>query len=302
MRPTRRCWTRWLDEYRASADGGRVRRSTCRKPVAFPGCVALGQRSAISCIHEVVPATRIKIVNSDPRRGRPASVRSSRRTRRVAWRAAEDLCTIFVSGNVMSRGLTLEGLTTTLFLRTSDDPYGGHPDADAAVVRLSRRVPRALPRVPARHASSTSSAPITMRDEALRRTVLRRYERAGSTRLRRRACSRDVTSRRPASSSNVSNVPLCPGATPFVRLDEQRRRCRSERRSVIARDVRLRAVAGPGRQRGLRGRILLRAVFRSIEAADLIDELRYQRTPSHSQTGWEGARWKDLEPKVGIDA
>ena len=33
-----------------------------------------------------------------------------------------NLSTIFVSGNVMSRGLTLEGLSTTLFTRTSDDP------------------------------------------------------------------------------------------------------------------------------------------------------------------------------------
>ena len=33
------------------------------------------------------------------------------------------MSTIFISGNVMSRGLTLEGLTTTLFLRRSDSPY-----------------------------------------------------------------------------------------------------------------------------------------------------------------------------------
>ena len=38
------------------------------------------------------------------------------------WRTAPNLSTIFVSGNVMSRGLTLDGLTTTLFTRHADDP------------------------------------------------------------------------------------------------------------------------------------------------------------------------------------
>ena len=38
------------------------------------------------------------------------------------WQASPNLSTIFVSGNVMSRGLTLEGLSTTLFTRSSDDP------------------------------------------------------------------------------------------------------------------------------------------------------------------------------------
>ena len=33
-----------------------------------------------------------------------------------------DRCTIFVSGNVMARGLTLEGMTTALFQRSSNAP------------------------------------------------------------------------------------------------------------------------------------------------------------------------------------
>jgi hypothetical protein len=38
------------------------------------------------------------------------------------WASPRNLNTIFVAGNIMSRGLTIEGLNTTLFLRGADDP------------------------------------------------------------------------------------------------------------------------------------------------------------------------------------
>ncbi len=71
-------------------------------------------------VQEVLPSVRISIVNSDP----DADDRPSFEPRQVggAWVAPGDLLTIFVSGNVMARGLTLEGLTTTLFLRNAEDP------------------------------------------------------------------------------------------------------------------------------------------------------------------------------------
>jgi hypothetical protein len=69
---------------------------------------------------EVVPGTRVAVINS--------SVNADDRPEfdpvedPDGWRAPRNLSTIFVSGNVMSRGLTLEGLSTTLFTRTTDEP------------------------------------------------------------------------------------------------------------------------------------------------------------------------------------
>ena len=70
---------------------------------------------------EIVPRTRIDVINSRPE--------SDERPQFGAW---VDNCGVwhspvnhssnFISGNVMSRGLTLEGLLTTLFLRSSDSP------------------------------------------------------------------------------------------------------------------------------------------------------------------------------------
>lgn len=71
-------------------------------------------------VDDIFPFTDIAVVNSDDEADeRPAfdPVRCD-----GGWRAAPNLSTIFVAGNVMSRGLTLEGLTTTLFNRTSSNP------------------------------------------------------------------------------------------------------------------------------------------------------------------------------------
>ena len=72
-------------------------------------------------IEEVIPGTRVAVVNSDPAADdRPDYLPTA--VDDGTWRAPRDMSTIFVSGNVMARGLTLEGLTTTLFLRSSDSP------------------------------------------------------------------------------------------------------------------------------------------------------------------------------------
>lgn len=70
---------------------------------------------------EIIPGTRVSVVNSDPLADdrpqyKPSIISDG------SWRAPRDVSTIFVSGNVMARGLTLEGLTTVLFQRQSANP------------------------------------------------------------------------------------------------------------------------------------------------------------------------------------
>ena len=71
-------------------------------------------------LDEIVPVTSVAVINSDVRAADRPVFEPLRQT--DGWRAAPNLSTIFVSGNVMSRGLTLDGLTTTLFTRHADDP------------------------------------------------------------------------------------------------------------------------------------------------------------------------------------
>jgi hypothetical protein len=72
-------------------------------------------------LQEVFPYVRLAMINSDPRADdrpmfRPVEISDG------LFEAPPDLISIFVSGNVMSRGVTLEGLTTTVFLRSSKSP------------------------------------------------------------------------------------------------------------------------------------------------------------------------------------
>lgn len=110
-------WREWYDRYASSA-------------VALQAAFDLNVANSLppwdsvreALVEEVIPGTRVSVVNSDDRadnrpRFEPEEVADG------SWRTPKDLATIFVAGNVMSRGLTLDGLTTTLFLRQSQQPF-----------------------------------------------------------------------------------------------------------------------------------------------------------------------------------
>jgi hypothetical protein len=285
-------WLRWLADFKAAAtaietafDLPRPR----RLPVAtdWPEIRALIR-------DEVVPYTQIKIVNSDPRADdRPQF--DPIETGSGVWRVAPDLSAIFVSGNVMSRGLTLEGLTTTLFLRTSDDPYAdtqmqmqrwfGYRGSDLELCRVVLPADQ-LDLFRAYHDA----------DEALRRTVLSAMNDAGDEAPEPFVLQGSDFSAT-GKLTNIANVPLCPGAMPFVRMVNGGEE-RDPNVEVIAR-----VFASPSRdvvvKSLVRGRILDEPLT-MVQAASLLDELRYERYQPTAD-GWEGARWRDLAPKVGIE-
>src|SRR5205823_4317800 len=113
-------WIAWLDRFGASA--AKVRAAfDLPQPRPIPDVTEWPEIREL-LLNEVVPFTQIKVVNSDPQADdRPQFDPVEEEPDH--WRAPDDLSTIFVSGNVMSRGLTLEGLTTTLFSRRSDEPF-----------------------------------------------------------------------------------------------------------------------------------------------------------------------------------
>lgn len=109
-------WAEWIERYRRSA-------SAIHREFNTPAAAEVPAWPVVKEIlrTEVFPGTRVSVVNSDPEADdRPEYDPVPVGDHMV--RAGRDLSTIFVSGNVMSRGLTLEGLTTTLFLRRSDRP------------------------------------------------------------------------------------------------------------------------------------------------------------------------------------
>lgn len=287
-------WVRWLDDFHASAADVHAAFDLPRAPRVPDASFWVEIRQLL--LDEIIPSTQIKVVNSDPLADdRPEFEPVEEEPGR--WAVPPDLCTIFVSGNVMSRGLTLEGLTTTLFLRGSDNPFA---DTQMQMQRWFgfRGSYLELCRVFLPEQQLQLFRAYHDADEALRRTVS-----AAMDEVPNNAPAPFVLQGQDFSATgkltNVSNVPLCPGATPFVRLVNDGVQS-DPNVALIARtfmaapsqDIVVRAL--------LRGRILNEPLSLT-QAATLLDELRYKY---HRPTadGWEGRRWEDIEAKVGIDS
>lgn len=110
-------WRRWLDEYSASA-------KALALEFDLPQAAPMPEWETVRALltSEIIPGTRVSIINSrEDADDRPLF--DSQLGPDGSWSAPPDLSTIFISGNVMSRGLTLDGLTTTLFVRSSNTPF-----------------------------------------------------------------------------------------------------------------------------------------------------------------------------------
>ncbi|WP_151524216.1 Z1 domain-containing protein [Serinicoccus kebangsaanensis] len=110
-------WSAWLDLYERSAREIEAEFNILN-PAPFPDWAT----TEVLLAEEVIPGTRVSVVNSDPGADDRPFFRPTLDSETGKWRAARDLSTIFVSGNVMARGLTLEGMTTALFQRSSANP------------------------------------------------------------------------------------------------------------------------------------------------------------------------------------
>ncbi|WP_168217727.1 Z1 domain-containing protein [Occultella kanbiaonis] len=109
-------WLAWIESYRISAATVQERFSgASERPVSSWAEL----REVI--VEELLPATTIAVINSDPDADEKPAFEPW--WTGEAWAAPRNSSTVFVSGNVMSRGLTLEGLLTTVFTRASKNPY-----------------------------------------------------------------------------------------------------------------------------------------------------------------------------------
>lgn len=109
-------WARWLERFEATRIGLASLPNTPYRPISS----ALWPQVREALVNRVFPNLRIRVLNSDPASDdRPRfDVGEDGR----GFHVPPDSLSIFVAGNVLSRGLTLEGLTTSLFMRGAAEP------------------------------------------------------------------------------------------------------------------------------------------------------------------------------------
>lgn len=278
-------WTGWLDRYQASA---RVIETEFNivNPRQFPDWPTVKALLA----EEVIPGTRVSVVNSDPAADDRPSYRATLDTSTGRWKAPRDLSTIFVSGNVMARGLTLEGMTTALFQRSSN-----HPLADTQMqmqrwfgyrgtyIELCRifASPDQLGLFNAYHDV----------DEALRSAITERMMGGAPEPSVLQGLNFAATGK----IANTGNRPLSPGAQPFVRLVN-----RSDRPDPNADLVADLFKLGPSTALvvggTLRGQILEQPLSLR-EAADWLERLRYDAYAPGTESA-VATHWAQVETRV----
>lgn len=230
-------------------------------------------------IDEVFPWTDIAVINSDENADERPSY-GPERTPTSRWRTGRNLSTIFVSGNVMARGLTLEGLTTSLFNRTTPNPLAdtqmqmqrwfGYRGADLHLVRLFID-----------QAQLDLFAEYHLADTALRRQILAEMNTGNAA--PDPTVFQGASFRATGKIANLKTLPVHPGRAPFFGAtngaDDPNNRLVADLFSTDAERVSVGGVT-----RGL----LLREPVPATEVADILDRYEY--------------RWRDAESEAAMEA
>lgn len=109
-------WSAWLGRFEAS----RMALATLPQAPYVPISLAAWPSVREALITRIFPNVRLRVLNSDPdsdERPRFEIAESE-----GGFRIPADSLSIFVAGNVLSRGLTLEGLAASVFLRGAAEP------------------------------------------------------------------------------------------------------------------------------------------------------------------------------------
>lgn len=286
-------WRQWVGSYEATRE----------RLMFWPGgdaspAVSVAQWDEIKrlLVEEVFPYVRLTVINSDPQADdrpqfEPRAVEGGR------YIAPVDIFTIFVSGNVMARGITIEGLVTSLFLRSANQPaadtqmqmqrwfgYRGGYLRWCRVILFGDQ----LDLFRQYHEA----------DEAMRAEIIGEMNRSASG-----APSPMVLQgagfRATGKIANVRNLPLCPGSDPFVRVVDHTETATTNN-GVLARlledeswhDV---TVGGTVRGRAMERQLSL------VEVAEVLEQFRY---PHHDPdpTLPHNDRWRSLASECGVDA
>jgi hypothetical protein len=281
-------WLAWVQRYQASSEAVST---TFQLPGGAPDDRYVPSWDVLRplVMDEIVPATAIAVVNSDPNADERPSFGPWQDDR--GWHAPRNHSTIFVSGNVMSRGLTLEGLLTTLFTRRSSTPLAdtqmqmqrwfGYRGAyiDLCRVFLS----------PGQLGLFTRYADA---DHALRAQVLVAME--SSDALPDFTVLQGTSFQATGKVTGVVGRQLRPGSRPFVRHLNPPGEDDSNLSVVSAH---FEAVARSGRLRKDPRGLLALDDLSLLECAELLDRMRYA---DHGFVPFESDRWRALERQAAL--
>ncbi|MBU0553891.1 Z1 domain-containing protein [Myxococcota bacterium] len=284
-------WHHWYQEYK----------TTQTDLEDYPGGAEL---SSLTCIEwdivikrlrSLMPLVKLRVINSDPSaddRPRYKSIKLSI----DKWQIPPDLLTIFVSGNVMSRGITLEGLTTSVFSRSSKTPVAdtqmqmqrwfGYRGSIAPMLRL-----------------------FTFKDQRELFEAYHGYDIA----MRREICAamNDGTFVNPqvilqgskalaTAKVPTNRLPLSPGATPSVRLielsDEALRRANLAQVEHALQNYEWSPIIVNGEEKGL----LMDAPWTLQQAAEFLDALRFSHHDPQINGDPRYARWAAIETQLDL--
>ncbi len=281
-------WRTWHGSFEATAVA-----IADRFGLAQPASMPIWSQVEERLRSEIFPNVRVAIVNSDPDaddrpRFEPVEDGAGR------WAPAPDLSTIFVSGNVMARGLTLEGLTTTLFLRASGEPLA---DTQQQMQRWFgyRGAYLELCRIFTPPAQRQLFEQYHDADEALRTEIIARMNDSADSAPgpivlegeRYRATGKLV---------GIGHVPLCPDPAPlvrFVNVDGGTPGNFELLRQVVREPNQAVEVGST-----FRGYLADRALSLN-EAADLLDRLRYDEYVPDPDDDL-AARWASIGLRLGL--
>lgn len=281
-------WAKWLDSYLASARAIEDEFDVL-PPTAFPDW----QTVEALLIDEVIPGTRVAVVNSDPNADDRPAYAPSKELETGKWIAARDLCTIFVSGNVMARGLTLEGMTTALFQRSSANPLA---DTQMQMQRWFgyRGSFIELCRVFASSDQLTLFRAYHDADEAVRTAITERMRSGAPEPTVLQGLNFDATGK----IAGLGNFPLSPGPRPFVTVINDS--SQEDPNAAIVAKLFARASSDLIVANVLRGRIL-DAPLKLDEAAELLDSLTFADYQPGSE-GFHADFWNGIEVRANAVA
>lgn len=285
-------WKSWLDEFSRSA-------KACRNEWGLPTTADVPGRAEWPdverlILEEVIPGTRIAVINSDE----SADDRPDFEPRRCesGWGPPPNHSSIFVSGNVMARGLTLEGLTTTLFTRRSDAPLAdtqmqmqrwfGYRGGFIELCRVFM-TPLQLDLFTRYHEA----------DEALRRDIMSAMDGPHGA-ARALTVLQGYNFAATGKIANLTGSSLWPGPTPFLRYmnsahdDVPNARLVAEYFSDWGYTV---VKAKDGRELGL----IMASDLDLVATAELLDGLRYT-AHGPGVDGSEAARWGSVANHLGL--
>ena len=281
-------WAQWLDKYRASARAIEDEFDVL-PPTVFPDW----QTIETLLIDEVIPGTRVAVVNSDPNADDRPAYAPSQDPKTCKWSAARDISTIFVSGNVMARGLTLEGMTTALFQRSSANPLA---DTQMQMQRWFgyRGSYIELCRVFASSDQLSLFRAYHDVDEAVRTAITERMMSGAPEPTVLQGLNFEATGK----IAGVGNLPLSPGARPFVTVINGS--WQADPNADIVAGLFARPSSDLAVADVLRGRIL-DDPLELTEAAELLDRLTFADYQPGSK-GFHADFWSGIEARANAVA